>query len=224
MSTQKKIITQLIIFLLCILYTNIAYTQTLIYKTIDSGKEFIIEIIVNKFDDGFLIKTTDSYKNEMTYNSDPLFSILKWEYYNSEKGIDISAKRSENTILLTGRRKNKKYEKKYKIGKLPWYQDWKWGLELKTFINSDKNSICFSTIDPDRLWTGRLEVKKEKIEMIELNGKMIETVHAKISIKGWKKIFWSGGDMWFRKSDGTFIFGKMDPGDPQATIQLIKEE
>ena len=222
MSTQQKILTKLIILLLCIICTNIAYAQTLLYKESTSEKDFIREIAIRKLENGYLVKTTTVNKDEMTYNTDASFSVLKWKYYNHENGTDISAERLENEIYITGQLNNKKYEKKLKIENLPWYQEW--GLGLKSFIVSDKNSTSFLSLSQNNLKIYKFEAKRDKIEIINVNGKESESVYVKITFTGWMKIF-GHQDKWFRKSDGTYIYGK-EGGltEPPTTIQLIEEK
>ena len=174
-------------------------------------------------ENGYLIKTTTANRDEMTYYTDPFFSTLKWKYYNPESGTDISAERLENTIHITGQFKNKKYEEKIKIDNLPWYQDKDWGLGLKSFINSDKDSTLFWSIDQNSFRIAKFEAKKEKPEIIDINGQKTESIHVKLSLAGWMKVFWGGGEMWFRKSDGRLVLEKMNPDDPNEITQLIEE-
>lgn len=108
-----------------------------------------------------------------------------------------------------------------KISNLPWYQDW--GLQLKEFIVSDKKSTEFWTIEPGKWRAGKFEIKKENVELIEINNQDVETIHTKISLAGWMmKMFWSG-DIWFRKSDGIHIYSKTDPDDTKKYTQFVEE-
>ena len=224
MSSQQKIFTKLIVLLIGILCTNITFAQTLLYKETTSGRDSNIETVINRVENGYLVKVINSNKDEMTYYTNASFSVLKWKYDNPENGTDISAGRSGNTISITGQFESRKYEEKLMIDHLPWYQDW--GLGLKAFIASDKNSTCFWFINLHDLKKTKFEACKKKIEIIEVNGQEIESVYVKISLTGWMKVLWSGA-MWFRKSDGTYVYSKMKEQGPTGPItirQLIKEE
>ena len=97
--------------------------------------------MINKLTNECIVKLTyPNYKIEHTFHTDSSFSVLKWEFYNLEKGSDISAERRGNRISITGQFNNKEYEKEFKIDDLPWYQSW--GLGLKAFINSDNKSTA----------------------------------------------------------------------------------
>ena len=60
--------------------------------------------------------------------------------------------------------------------------------------------------------------------MIDMNGQQKESMRVKLSLVGWIKMFWSGGNMWFREADGSLLYSKMDPDEPQEYIQLIEEK
>ncbi len=226
MSTQQKIVT----FLAMILFSgiggaHITFGQALLYRETTEGKDFTREMTIDTLENGYLIKTTTVERDEMTYYTDPSFSFLKWEYHNPENGTDISAERLGNTIFITGQFKNEKYEGKLRIDDLPWYQDPSWGIGLRAFVNSDKNSTCFWAMNPNNLRIYKFEAKKEGIETIEVNGRGIESVYVRVTMAGWMKVMWHG-DIWFRKSDGTYVFSKIGKGPraPVTTVQLIREK
>lgn len=223
MSTHQKVFTLFTVMLLLgIGGTSTTYAQTLSYHVTEPGKEHNEEIDIIKSKNGYLVKRITVGRSEMTYHTDPSFSVFSWKYSNLKNGTDISAIRSENMISIAGQLKNEKYEKEFKIDDLPWYQEW--GLGLKAFIQSDKNSTRYWSIDPNKLRIATFEAKKKKIEIIKNNGEEIESIYVKISLTGFLKLFWSA-DMWFRRSDGTHVYSRMKRGPvgPIMTVQLIKE-
>ncbi len=222
MLTQQKFFAIVSTFIFSVLFSSVSFAETLIYKVTTSGKESISETIITKADNGYVVKMkNDSNKDEHICDTDLSFSLIKWKYNKPENGTDISADRSGNTISITGQFKNKKYEEKSKINELPWYQAW--GLGLKAFINSDKDKTYFWSIDPNSLRIAKFEAKKMRMEKIQVSGKEIESVYVTLNLTGFLKAFWSGGEMWFRKSDGRFVYQKMNPEEPQDNMQLISE-
>ena len=225
MTLKLKISSLLIIFIIIIasICIKTAYAQTFIYKTTISKKEFNRKTVISKSDNGYIIKTSKSLnKDESTYSTDLSFAILQWDLHNSEKGADISAKRTENMIFITGQNGDKQINEKIEIDNSPWYQEWGWG--LRTYIVSGKDTIRFWSLNSDFQQAMKFEAKKEKQETIELNGRKVESVYVKIRLTGAMKFLWSA-DMWFRKSDGAFLYSKMKNGltGPVIIMQLIDE-
>jgi hypothetical protein len=222
MHLRKKSVILVLAVIFCIICAGSVFAQTLVYKNIISGKEFNSESVTTKADNGYAVKITNSSnKTESIFNTDTAFSNLKWKCTNPEEGTDFVAERSGNVIMLSGSFKNKKVEEKYKIDEIAWYQDW--GLGLKSFINSDKDSTLFWSIDPNKLRIAKFEAKKEKTEKVPVNGQDIETVYVKANLTGFLKLFWSG-EMWFKKTNGTAVIYKMNPKDPKDISQLLEEK
>jgi hypothetical protein len=223
MTAKQKIFSILIILLIGSMCTKITFAQTLLYKITTSNKEFNRKTVITKLDNGYLIKTSNLLnKDESTYSTDLSFSIIQWNFHSSEKGANIFAKRMDNIIFVTGQIKDKQINEKIEIDNLPWYQEWGWG--LRAHIISNKEPIRFWTLNSNFQQIAKFEAKKEKPETIELNGQKIESVYVKIRLTGVMKLLWSG-DMWFRKSDGVFLYSKMKDGStgPITIMQLINE-
>lgn len=205
---------------MCVKFT---YAQTFIYKITVSDRESNRKTVISKSDNGYIIKTTNSLNNdESTYSTDLSFSVLQWDFHSPEKGADISAKRTESMIFVRGQIRDKQINEKLEIDDSPWYQEWGWG--LRTHIVSGKDTIHFWSLNSNFQEVVKFEAKKEKQETIELNGRKIESVYVKIRLTGATKFLWSA-DMWFRKSDGAFLYSKMKPGltRPIIIMQLINE-
>lgn len=223
MTAKQKIFPIVIIFLIGSLCPKITYAQTLIYRITTSNKEANRKTVITKLSDGYLIKTSNSLnKDESTYSTDFSFSILHWNFQSLERGVNVSAKRMDNIIFVTGQIKDNQINEKFEIDNLPWYQEWGWG--LRPNIISNKDTVRFWTLNSDFQQIAKFEAKKEKPETIELNGQKIESLYVKIRLTGVRKLLWSG-DMWFRKSDGAFLYSKMKngPTGPITIMQLINE-
>ncbi len=199
------------------------FAATLIYKETTSEKDFNREIEVGKTDNGYLVKTVYGTKDEMTIYTDPSFSVVKLKCYNPDNGTDITAERYGNAISVSGRFNNKRHDDKLKIDDLPWCQEVSLG--LKSFIVSDKKTTQFWLMNPENFKATKFELNKEKTETIDVGDQKIESVHVKMTFTGFMKPFWSG-NMWFRKSDGTYIFSKFTtgPGKPVTTTSLLEEK
>jgi hypothetical protein len=126
------------------------------------------------------MKMINPNREGMLCQTDPSFEVLQWEYRNSETGTDIIAERSGDVIYITGRHRNKKYKKKFRIDSEPWFQSL--GLGLKAFAVSDEDSICFWLIDPCALKPAKFEATKEKTEKPDVDGQETESIYIKLSL------------------------------------------
>jgi hypothetical protein len=80
-------------------------------------------------------------------------------------------------------------------------------IDLKEFILSDSSSTLFcgvSTIAIATMQMGTLEAKKIGLEHMMINGKDMELLHVRVSLPGFRSIFWHG-DYWYKQNCGTFI-------------------
>jgi hypothetical protein len=225
MSQQQKSIISLIILFFSIISGNIIYGQTLLYKETSADKDFTREISVTKSDSGYLIEIKNADNDEMTYDTDPSFSVIKWRFRNPDNGTDISAERTGEFVSVTGSVKNKEFNEKLEIGDLPWYQEWGygWGLGLSGFIFSDEKTKYFWRINPGNLSSNKYEARKETFDTLDIDGKKAECVIVKINMTGLFKFVWNG-KLWFRKSDGMYVYSKMTkPAQGNfTTVQLIE--
>ncbi len=223
MSTPKKIFTVVAIILFLVVGgTSVTFGKTLVYKEVSSDKNITTEVIINELKNGYEIKKVASDKYEETTYTDQSFSTLKIDMYHPEHGTVLAERRGDKVfITINPKGKDGISKKEVKISSdLPWYQDW--GLQLKSFIMSDNISTEFWSMEPGKWRAGKFEIRKENIEVIEINGQKIEAIHAKASLSGWRKMLWSG-DMWFRKSDCIFLLSKMNPMNSKNHKQFVEE-
>ena len=224
MSTYHKLITVAAVFLLLALGgINPVFGKTLVYKEVTSDKNITTEVITNKLKNGYEIKKIQSDKYDATIYTDASFSTLKIDMYRPGDGTVLAERRGDKvfiTINPNGKDGISKQEAKISSD-LPWYQDW--GLQLKAFIVSDKETTEFWSLGPKKWRAGKYIIKKENVELLEINNQKVEAIHAKVTLSGWKKKLWSG-DMWFRKSDGIFLLSKMNPFSSKDYIQFVEEK
>jgi hypothetical protein len=226
MTLKQRFLFNLIIWSAAMVYAETICAQTFIYKINSGEKEYFRKVVISKSESNYLLKISNTFnRDERIYNTDSSFAVLNWNFRNSETGTDLTAKRIENTIVVTGQFGNKKIDEKFEIDGSPWCQEW--SLMLRGFALSDKNAIRVWTIDSSKFHdVHAFHANKEKMETIEVAGRKIEALHVKVRLKGMMKYLWSG-NIWFRKSDGAFLFSRMTsngPTGPLTVVQLISEK
>ena len=165
----------------------------------------------------------DSSGKTSLYKTDSSGSTLQWQLNDAAGPTNLVAKRDGKAILVSGTFKGETIKKKVAIDHAPWYQSI--ALSLAWFVKSDKPSIVFWSLRPDKLLPFKLKAKKVKTEFINLNGKRVEAERVKITLTGLKSMFWQS-NYWFRKSDNLFIrYEGVDgpPGTPETVTTLSKE-
>jgi len=157
------------------------------------------------------------------YQCDLLGATLQWELKNPGTNTDIVARREKRSILINGTFEGESIDKKVSIDGAPWYQPM--SFSLTSFIKSDKSSVEFWSLRPNDLLSYKMKAKKKEIQLIKIHGKEVEVQKVKVSLTGFRSMFWHGY-YWFRKVDGLFM--KYEgvngpPGTPKTIIELIRE-
>ncbi len=169
MNAKQKKCSILVFLLIGLLCTKAGYAETLLYKITASDKESDRKTVISKVENGYLVKSSNSLnKDESTFRTDLSFSILEWNLRSPGRGINVSAKRMNNIISVTGQIRDKQINEKFEIDSLPWYQEWGWG--LRTHIISEKDTLPFWSLNSNFQQIAKFEAKKEKPEMFDLNG------------------------------------------------------
>ena len=189
---------------------GVIYQNIVELKALENG--YYIKSIVTKAED------KDSL-TEAQLNMD--YETLEWRYKNQKGDIDVFAVRQENKIIITGKFGGKENNKKeVGIDNRPWHQIFQLGMRKFAIAEKGPDNVEFWGIRPENPEAvGVLAARREKIEMIELNGKKVEASKLKIGLAGWLSIFWTG-DYWFRRSDGLYLKAVPTGG---VTAELAEE-
>lgn len=172
----------------------------------------IVDVI--SFNNGTIIQTI----------LDPELTTKKWKIDDKSAGTDLTAQRSDNSIVIKGDFKGKEITKKLKIDSRPWYQAW--NLSFGRFVLSGRDRQEFWTLRESDLKEFVMVVLREKEETIVLNGQAVAAVKVKVTLNNWMSKFWKV-HYWFRKSDGVFLRyegANGPPGTPVTVTELVSEE
>lgn len=199
----------IIIGLLCSTINSPAATNdTLKYKTI-TGKDTASTVFtISQVGNGKQVVAEYNQKGIKYFSGVTMtdsFMTRNWTYKSSQEKTDLTALFSNDTVILKGSYKNLKIDKIFSLKTKHWKQ--MFPLDLKEFIISDSSSTLFcgiSTIQIATMQMGTLEAKKIGLEHLTINGKDMELLHVRVSLPGFKSVFWHG-DYWFKQNCGTFV-------------------
>lgn len=225
----------IVILILC-LCSSPVFAGVLIYERSVEGEERIVECRIEPAENGYVLEISEVTVSEGDTKGntqktkcelDSNFSILTWEYSNSDPEEEsevsaLSAKRSGNIIEIKGFSEKGEINKKHKLGSLPWYEP---TFGLQAFAASDNKSVEYWAL---MVYWGRpvkFSASKKGTEILEINGKQVEAVHVIVNLKlVGLRLF--PVDYWFRKSDGRLLryIAEKGPGGKPITLELVSED
>jgi len=170
---------------------NIIDQSFVIIKDLPLGKKAIRWSIEN-----------DQYVHEDLYILDADYSTQKWRIFLSDEDTDYAGQRNGNELLFKGKLKGKIFDKTIKLDDKPFYYNPK--ANLTKFVLSNKDKMKFWSLRNDDLTKYLMRAIKKGEEIINVNGKDIETVKVYYSAVGIGEKFFNR-TYYFRRADGIFV-------------------
>jgi hypothetical protein len=149
-------------------------------------------------------------------------SGLTHEWSLKQMDKDITARLENGQIKVSGVVEGRPVDKAFPEGNLPWFQ--LLSFSLRSFAQSDENSVLFQFLRPDNLSIVKLEAKKNGNATISMSGQEVAACHIRVSPPWPFSVFWQG-NYWFRASDGLFLrFEGVNgpPGTKKTVVQLVE--
>ncbi len=149
------------------------------------------------------------------------YSTLEWFYTNKTNHTSLHAVRENGSIRITGQVKGKPVNKTIKIETAAWHQFSEFA--FSRMLAARQDNVIYSTFWPEKMSFYKMKAAKIGEEKIRVDGKEIDTIKVKVTLTGFKSVFWSS-NYWFRKSDFLFVSYKGVnglAGTDATTIELI---
>lgn len=143
--------------------------------------------------------------------------------HESKNGKDEYSIHREGPTLIARKNVNgEKTERRFKIGNDLWLQEF--DFSFKPFIHSNFRDLRFSIIHPKKLDLHDMVATKQGFEPLNLNGELKETLRVKVTLTGFKKMFWHA-DLWFDPQAGDLLMYKANegPNTPTSVITLFSK-
>ena len=149
------------------------------------------------------------------------YSTLEWFYTNKIKRTNFHAVRENSFIQISGEFEGKQLKKTIEIETAEWYQVPEFA--ISRMLAARKDFVIFSMFWIDKMSFYVMKAARIGEEKILIDGKEIDTIKVKMSLTGFKSVFWHA-DYWFRKSD--FLIVKYIgvnglPGTGSSVVELI---
>jgi hypothetical protein len=168
--------------------------------------------------------TVESPRESNSVVLDSSRATLSWRITVPSEGMDITARRQGDLLIVSGRCKGEPYEQTVKAGADPWYQFQE--LSLDGLAASDEKARFFWTIDRRTLKPVRFRAERRQEETITMLGRSVRAVRFDMTIAGVPAVLFRAR-FWLRASDGRYLRLEV-PGflgqDADSVVELTREE
>lgn len=147
----------------------------------------------------------------------------RYQVEDSDNNHDILAERQDDELVISGIRNGKVYSETVKLDERPWYQALSYS--LRTFLESENESMTFWTIRNDTFEVTSLQAEKKGEEEILVHGEKMNAHKVVLRAEGFYASFWHG-TYWYRKGDMLFLMYRSVhglPGTPETVVELMEE-
>ncbi|MEM8727652.1 MAG: hypothetical protein AAGE99_02950 [Chlamydiota bacterium] len=111
----------------------------------------------------------------------------------------------------------------FNLGTTLWAQEF--NFSFQPFILSEDPVFTFSIIDPKKLELHDMIATKQSFEKIELYGRSQEAIKVKVTLTGFKKMFWHA-NLWFDPKSGDLVKYRATegPNTPLTVMTLFSKQ
>ncbi len=151
------------------------------------------------------------------------YSVQKFNMVSHKNSNRYTFTRSGSTLKAEGKRRGNDLKESYQIGKKNWVQEFELG--LGPFLKSKKNTYKFIILNPKNFKIHDMVATKQGIETIDLEGKSVKAMKVKVTLAGFKSMFWKA-QLWYDPQNLNMLIFKANEGPhtPTTTITLISNE
>jgi len=207
---------------LCLTLSSL-YCQTepkWVYKEVVDGNAVQTEWFSKPLDNMIELEgISPKTKTQITCSNDYIINKITYESHKGKTPKEYSCKRDGSALKISSHSEDHQIEKIYQIGKSAWIQEF--GFGLRPFVQSGYKSYKFCIINPKDYSLNQMVAKKERVELIDVNDKTYKAQKVKITLQGFKSLFWTAY-AWFDTASGDLLMyrGNKGPNTPTSVITL----
>lgn len=207
----------LLCFIISTIYADVTYIYT---KDVEGRESKTTWKLAFKDDQLHINGESLSGNTKIITNSERITQSFSHQSKNGKNEYTIY--RDGPTLLAHRNVDGKQTNRHFKIGKNLWLQEF--DFSFKPFILSNQRDFHFSIIDPKKLDLHDMIATKQAFERLQLNGEERETLRVKVTLTGFKKMFWHA-DLWFDPQTGDLFIYKANegPNTPTSIITLFSK-
>lgn len=129
-------------------------------------------------------------------------AVHSWCFDNKETNCNVSATRSGDTVVVTGKKGKKPVKKTIPIDSSPWFQAIEFA--LFSFLQSQAKECSFWMIRPTDMNMFKMVARRKAEESISVDGRCERAVQVTVSPTGIAGRLWHA-TVWYRMKDYKFL-------------------
>lgn len=191
-------------------------TQTLVYNKVTGSNHVTTTWTIDEKNNEYIIQGVN--KNQVVdMRADIPYRLTHFEYQSKKNSDHYNIRLVNRKLEAKGEKKGEKISATHNIGSTPWIQDFEFG--LKPFIKSKNKSINFVIVSPSNFKVHKMVARKKEMQTITVDGKERKTLYVKMTLAGFKKMFWKA-QLWFDADSGDLIMYKANEGPHTPTTVI----
>ena len=211
-------------FLLLFPFAMLTADVTYIYNKDVEGRESTTTWTLDfKESDDTLHINGESRTSKTLIVTSPDRVTKSFRYENTVRNDQYSVHREGDTLIAIREAGGERTQKQFRIGDSAWVQEFDFC--FKPFILSNFHDFKFSIVHPKKLSLHNMVATKKGFEPIEVHGKQYDALKVKVTLTGFKKMFWHA-DLWFDPQAGDLLkyMANEGPNTPLSTITLFSKQ
>ncbi len=196
---------------------------TYVYSKSVEGRESKTTWIVEEKDEIWLIEGESEEGKTLVVASPTQINTQSYSYHAKKSSDYYSIQREGATLVATRSENGSRMERFFSLGRDFWVQEF--DFSFKPFILSGNSDFKFSIVDPEKLNLHKMIATKRGIDRTEVNGKYHAALRVKVTLRGFKSMFWHA-DLWYDQESGDLLKYEADkgPNTPTSIITLFSKQ
>lgn len=152
----------------------------------------------------------------------PQMETQSFVYKSKNEENEYSIFRDGRYLVARLNQAGEKAQKEFNLGNRTWVQEF--DFSFRPFILSTADTYKFCIVHPKKLSLHNMIAAKTHYETLSLGGKTYQTVRVKVTLTGFKKMFWKA-DLWFERQTGDLLkyVSNEGPNTPTSIITLLSK-
>lgn len=192
---------------------SFAYSETFVYDKDIDGNHTQTTITIDERDNQYFIEGKHAHSTTMMEYT--LHYTIEKIHSKTSKDNEYLFYQDGNYIKLKKIYNGHFAEREYALRDSAWIQDFDFG--LKPFLMSSLRKYKFSIINPKNLTMTKMIAIKQEVEPVVVNSKEYLAQKVKITLQGYKKMFWST-EVWYDTKSDTLLIYKANEGPSTPTM------
>lgn len=192
--------------------------HTATYRETTAGESMRLVAREWRTDGGLFLESVSSTGDRHVVLVDDRLVTRSWRYHSSNTRV-LAARRGA-TVSVSGRVEGASVDGTVEIRETPWIQSIERSLREFVLGGAEGDRLRFSVVQPDNLSARTLQAQIMGDEVLEIEGRAVQTRRIRISLPGIGALFWRSS-YWYRLSDGLFVQSRVTRGPPGTPETLV---